>query len=186
MGETCAVCGRKLGGLLGLVSADEEELKTYREKGENIPTPLCHACSLPYVQKAKESLHLLEPNHTLSAKIPDISIYTFNPFALRNDYTNLGLITSHVALGTGPFAGILSSIEDLAGEQSDIYDRKMQKATQACLDKLKIKAASVGADAAIGVQVSYTELTAGHGMVMVCMSGTAVKSTFPPIVTSNA
>lgn len=58
MGETCAVCGKKLGGLLGLVSADENELNEYRMQGQEIPSPICHACSLPYVYRAKQALNI--------------------------------------------------------------------------------------------------------------------------------
>ena len=41
--------------------------------------------------------------------------------------------------------------------------------------KIQKNASKINADAIVGVHVSYTELTAGHGMVMVCMSGTAIK-----------
>lgn len=173
MGETCAVCGKKLGGLLGLVSADENELNEYRMQGQEIPSPICHACSLPYVYRAKQALNINVELYE-NEKIPDIPVYTFNPLN-NNEYINIGFISAHIALGTGPFTSILSSIEDLSGEQSDIYDKKMIKAENLCLEKFKKNASKINADAIVGVHVSYTELTAGHGMVMVCMSGTAIK-----------
>lgn len=175
MAEACAVCGKKMGGLLGLVSADETELQKYRDMGQDIPTPICHACSLPYAQKARTELNIPDKKPRAPAQVPDIPVYTFNPFP-RPEYANLGMVTAHVALGTGPIAAIFSSISDFFGAESDIYDDKMRQATQACLDKLKINAAGMGATAVIGVHVTYNELTAGHGMIMVCMAGTAVRN----------
>lgn len=172
MSEACAVCGKKMGGLLGLVSADERELHKCREQGVDVPTPICHACSLPYVQQAKNAF--IAQTAKPSAGIPDIDIFTFNPFTTGADYVNLGLVTAHVALGTGLFTEFVSSFNDLFGEQSSVYDDKMREATQACLNKLKLSAANMGASAVIGVQITYNELTAGHGMIMVCMAGTAI------------
>lgn len=63
-------------------------------------------------------------------------MYIFNPLN-NNEYINIGFISAHIPLGTGPFTSILSSIEDLSGEQSDIYDKKMIKAENLCLEKFK-------------------------------------------------
>lgn len=174
MASTCAVCGKNIGGLFGLASADEAELQNYRNRGYDIPAPICHACSLPYKQTTSTELNLQERAQGAPVYIPDIPIYTFNPFP-QPDYINLGMVTAHVALGTGMITSIVSSFNDLFGQESNIYDKKMSQATQACLDKLKINAAETGADCVIGVHVTHTELTAGHGMIMVCMAGTAIK-----------
>lgn len=174
MAETCAVCGKKMGGLLGLASADETELQKYRAMGQEIPTPICHTCSLPFKQKAKTELNIQERVPGTPVEVPDIPIYTFNPFP-QPDYMNLGIVTAHVALGTGPLTALLSSLKDVQGIESPEYNAKMEQASQSCLNKLKIKAGELGASSVIGVQVSFTELTAGHGMLMVCMSGTAVR-----------
>jgi uncharacterized protein YbjQ (UPF0145 family) len=51
----------------------------------------------------------------------------------------------------------------------------MVEAENACTTILRKNAHTVGADAVIGIHTTYTELTSGHGMLLVCMSGTGVK-----------
>ena len=174
MPDTCAVCGKKLGGLLGLVAADEAVIQDLRAHGYEVPSPVCYACSLPYVDKAAQD-KVDREDHGKHVAVPDIPVFTFNPFTQSSAYENTGLVTAHVVLGTGPFTAVVSGLTDFFGEQSEAYDKKMRQATQACLDKLKINAAAIGAESVIGVQITYTELTAGHGMIMVCMSGTGIK-----------
>lgn len=174
MPDTCAVCGKKLGGLLGLVTADEAVVQDLRARGYEVPSPICYACSRPYVDKAAQEEAERE-GRGKEYTVPDIPVFTYNPFTESSAYKNAGLVTAHVVLGTGPFPAVVSGLTDFFGEQSEAYDKKMRQATQACLDKLKINAVAIGAESVIGVQITYTELTAGHGMIMVCMSGTGIK-----------
>jgi uncharacterized protein YbjQ (UPF0145 family) len=58
----------------------------------------------------------------------------------------------------------------------------MIEAETACLTKLKINAAEMEANAVIGVQTTYTELTLAHGILLVCMSGTAIRKFTAPTI----
>jgi len=40
---------------------------------------------------------------------------------------------------------------------------------------LRLSAAQIGATAVIGTDIDYSEVGGGKGMLMVCMSGTAIK-----------
>ena len=101
-------------------------------------------------------------------------IYTINPFPLGS-FKNMGLVSSFVALGTGPIASLMASWTDFFGAESTAYNDKMVEATNACIVKIKNAAYESGANAIIGLQTTFTELTAGHGQVMVAMIGTAIK-----------
>lgn len=170
-GKMCPRCGKSMGGFAGYwTAADESRLAPLREQGVDIPHGLCRTCSIPYLEQKEK------PGETSQAPtfIPDISIYTFNPYK-ENTYQNVGLASAHVALGTGLISQIASSWTDFLGAQSETYSKKMTEAEGACLAKLKIRAHTMGADAVIGMHTTYTELTSGRGMLMVCMTGTAVK-----------
>lgn len=168
MAEVCIKCGKKIGGLLGLASADESRLDLLRKDGVDVPQGMCHPCSVPYLEAERKTK---KPKPFV---VPDVPIFTYPP-ADNERFTNVGIASAHVAMGTGPISQILSSINDLFGEQSETYSKKMIEAEDACLAKLKIRAHEMGADAVIGMHTTYTELTSGHGMLLVCMTGTAVK-----------
>lgn len=173
--ECCYECGKKFGsawGLRGVVQAEEGDLNRYRQLGINVPSPLCYACSVKYKEEAKKAAEV--ENTRITESIPLIGVFTYPPEHGKN-FEGLGTVTAHVILGTGPLAALKSSVSDLFGEESSVYDEKMQQATNACMDKFKLNAAKMGATAIYGTQISYSELTAGHGMIMVCMTGTAVR-----------
>ena len=60
-------------------------------------------------------------------------------------------------------------IKDLAG-----YEEELQKAREEALKELEQRAAAMGANAVIGVDIDYEVLGADNGMLMVTASGTAV------------
>ena len=107
-----------------------------------------------------------------------VQLFTFNPYGNGLEtgaYENLGLVSAYMALGTGPISQLLSSWTDFFGEESKTYNEKMTSATDACIFRIKKMAHEMEADSVIGVQTTFTELTAAHGQILVCMIGTAVK-----------
>jgi uncharacterized protein YbjQ (UPF0145 family) len=109
---------------------------------------------------------------------PDIPLFTFNPFGNGIEtgaYKNLGLVSAYMALGVGPLTKVFSGWSNDFGVESKAYNEKMTAATDACILKMKTAAHEMGADTVIGVHTTFTELTAGHGQILVCMIGTAVK-----------
>jgi len=112
---------------------------------------------------------------------PTVQLFTFNPYGNGLEtgaYENLGLVSAYMALGTGPASKFLSSLTDFFGSESKAYNEKMTEATDACIWSLKTNAYKMGADAVIGVHTTFTELTAAHGQILVCMIGTAVKKNY--------
>lgn len=178
MADVCAVCGKRLGGVFGgIEGANNFVLSDCTEAGIEHPSPICHICIKPYSRKAE--LLISEKNTQngkhATAEPPQLPIYTINPYPYGS-YEFIGLVSAYVALGTGLVSGLLSSVSDFFGQESGAYNEKMTQATAACIIKLRRSALDMGANAVIGLQTTFTELTAGHGQIMVAMIGTAVKT----------
>lgn len=84
----------------------------------------------------------------------------------------LGIVASEVVMGTGPIVEFMGGFADLFGRRSGAFEGKLEQAREACLDKLKGKAALVGADAVIAVDIDY--MNVASNMLMVVATGTAV------------
>jgi uncharacterized protein YbjQ (UPF0145 family) len=89
----------------------------------------------------------------------------------------LGIITSEVVMGTGPIVEFLGGLSDLFGRRSAGFEQKLEQAKDISLEKLRGKAAMLGADAIIGVDIDYMEIAAN--MLMVVANGTAVRLSEP-------
>lgn len=180
MAEKCAVCGKKLGGIMGVPETSPETIQTAVEKGFQVPTPICTACFYSSFDPAlsakteieKENAEKLRQAATLKAT--PMPLFTVNPYS-EGSYTSLGIVSAHIAMGTGLVNQALSSITDLFGTTSGSYGQKLRDSENACLLELQMQACERGATEIIGIQTTYTELTAGHGILLVAMIGTAIK-----------
>ncbi|MDL2315656.1 YbjQ family protein [Desulfovibrio sp. OttesenSCG-928-A18] len=173
----CVKCGASMRLFGKNQPSDELANERLRSQGYDIEYGMCRACAeVVYGQiKAGE----MAPDEAKVAEeykqdaVPSVNVYTICPQYV--DFAYIGIVSSHVALGTGLISHALSSLTDFFGQESSTYSDKLQAAEGACLAKLKIRAHEMGADMVIGMQTTYTELTSGHGMLLVCMAGTAVK-----------
>ena len=86
----------------------------------------------------------------------------------------LGVITGEAILGANVFKDLFAGIRDIVGGRSATYERELQRARDIALQELQERAAAVGANAVVGVDLDYEVLGAGNGMLMVSASGTAV------------
>ena len=87
----------------------------------------------------------------------------------------LGIVTGEAILGANIFRDILASIRDIVGGRSGAWEEVMQQARKEALLEMQSHAAQLGADAVIGVQLTFNALGASDSMLMVTASGTAVK-----------
>jgi len=85
----------------------------------------------------------------------------------------LGIVTAEVVMGTGPVVEFLGGLADLFGGRSGAFETKLEQARTASLEKLRGKAALLGAEAIIGVDIDYMNIAAN--MLMVVANGTAVR-----------
>ena len=128
----------------------------------DIPDPVCSSCFTSLYEKAVE-MQGREYKRASSA----VSVTTLQSIEGR-EYAHIGIVSAHVA-------EIFSNAIGLVFVHPEPYSEKMREVESTCLEKLQERAHIMGADAVLGTQTAYTDLSAGHGMLLVCMTGTAVK-----------
>ena len=87
----------------------------------------------------------------------------------------LGLVTGEAVMGANVFRDLFAGLRDIVGGRSGAYEKELRNARQVALDELEEAAREVGADAVVGVDLDYEVLGENNGMLMVSVSGTAVK-----------
>ncbi len=88
----------------------------------------------------------------------------------------LGIVSAECALGINVFRDILGSLRDLIGGRSGTHQKALREARNNCLDELAEQASALGADAVVGVDLDYSEISGGgKGMVLLVATGTAVR-----------
>ena len=86
----------------------------------------------------------------------------------------LGVVTGEAILGANLFKDLFAGIRDLVGGRSSTYERELQKARDIAMQELTDRAADLGANAVVGIDIDYEVLGQANGMLMVAVSGTAV------------
>ncbi|WP_414675588.1 YbjQ family protein [Magnetovibrio sp.] len=88
----------------------------------------------------------------------------------------LEIITAECVFGMNMFRDMFASIRDIVGGRSSASQKVLRDARKTCLTELRREALIAGADAVIGVDLDYSEISGdGKSMLMVVASGTAVK-----------
>jgi uncharacterized protein YbjQ (UPF0145 family) len=84
------------------------------------------------------------------------------------------IITAECAFGMNIFKDLFAGIRDIVGGRSEAVQKTMRDARRTALFELKREAYLVGANAVVGVDLDYTEISAKSNMIMLVASGTAV------------
>jgi len=86
-----------------------------------------------------------------------------------------GTVSSNSVIGTNIFADMIASLSDVVGGNSGVYESRLQRMYNECLEKLARKAKWYGANCILGLKVDTGEISGkGKSMFMVSMVGTAV------------
>ena len=88
---------------------------------------------------------------------------------------HLGIVAGEAIMGANIFKDIFAGIRDIVGGRAGAYEEVMQGAREEALREMTDRALALGADAVVGVQISYAALGASDSMLMVGAVGTAVK-----------
>lgn len=86
----------------------------------------------------------------------------------------LGIVTGEVIVGANIFRDLFASITDIVGGRSGKYEQVLERARQEALAEMEAKAAQLGGNGVIGVDLDYEVLGSNGSMLMVSCSGTAV------------
>lgn len=85
-----------------------------------------------------------------------------------------GVVAGEAILGANIFKDLFAGIRDLVGGRSGTYERELQRARDIALKELGERAAELGANAVVGIDLDYEVMGERNGMLMVSASGTAV------------
>jgi len=87
----------------------------------------------------------------------------------------LGLVSGEAILGANIFKDFFAGIRDIVGGRSAAYEGELRKAKEIALSEMTEQARQLGANAVIGVDLDFEEISPGQGtMLMVSASGTAI------------
>ena len=87
----------------------------------------------------------------------------------------LGVVTGEVIVGANIFKDLFAGIRDIVGGRAGSYESTLRDARREAFQELEAEANRVGANAVIGVDIDYEVLGNQSSMLMVTVSGTAVR-----------
>lgn len=71
---------------------------------------------------------------------------------------------------------MIAGIRDIVGGRSGAYEKELRKAREIAFEELGSQARALGADAVVGIDIDYETVGQNGSMLMVSVSGTAVKT----------
>jgi uncharacterized protein YbjQ (UPF0145 family) len=136
---------------------------------------ICHSCcvieQLP--QRSDDDLELYQQRAEQDAKIDAIMLTTETAPNL-NITKRIEIVTAECAFGMNMFKDLFAGVRNVVGGRSKAVQQTMRDSRRTALYELKREAYEVGANAVVGVDLDYVELSGAGSMVMLVASGTAV------------
>ena len=86
-----------------------------------------------------------------------------------------GVVFGEVISGVNFLRDVAASIRNIIGGRSGSYEEELITARSKAMEEMANRAAQLGADAVVGIDIDYEVLGENNGMLMVTASGTAVK-----------
>ena len=83
-----------------------------------------------------------------------------------------GIVVGEAIMGANVVRDFFAGVTDIIGGRSGAYESKLQDARDTARGELEQRAAQMGANAVVGVDLDYEVV--GDSMLMVSVSGTAV------------
>jgi uncharacterized protein YbjQ (UPF0145 family) len=102
-------------------------------------------------------------------------VTTTNAIEGRRILEYKGLVAGEAILGANLFRDLFASIRDIVGGRSGSYEKVLNDARQTAVGEMTDKAAALGANAVIGVDLDYETIGSNGSMLMVTAAGTAVR-----------
>lgn len=87
----------------------------------------------------------------------------------------LGVVAGEAILGANLFHDLFAGIRDIVGGRSGAYEKELRKAREIAFQEIEDAAAALGANAVVGIDIDYEVVGSRGGMLMVSISGTAVR-----------
>ena len=87
----------------------------------------------------------------------------------------LGVVAGEAILGANIFRDDFAGIRDVIGGRSGSYEKVLREAREEAMKEMSEAARRLGADAIVGIDYDYETLGDTGSMLMVAVSGTAVR-----------
>ena len=162
----CKECGKSMG------FADKVNAKSYDGK--------CIGCTKALQDnhgKSKEDLEVIKTQVAADtqkeAAINSIVLTTETAPNLKIT-KRIEIVTAECAFGMNIFKDLFAGVRDIVGGRSEAVQKTMRDSRKTALYELKKEAYEVGANAVVGVDLDYVEMSSVGSMVMLVASGTAV------------
>ena len=91
----------------------------------------------------------------------------------------IGMVSGEAISGVNMFKDIGASLRNIVGGRSEGYEQELVQARETALAEMVQRAAELGAEGVVGVDIDYEALGSDNGMLMVTASGTAVRFSRP-------
>ncbi|CAN5388494.1 heavy metal-binding domain-containing protein [soil metagenome] len=85
-----------------------------------------------------------------------------------------GIVTGEVIVGANILRDLFAGVRDIVGGRSGAYEDVLERAREQALQEMRSRAATLGANAVVGVDLDYEALGSNGSMLMVTATGTAV------------
>ena len=138
------------------------ELK-FRNRGNFGFCKSCDKLSKPSIRSGKRKNSQIDAITLTTETAPNLNITK-----------RIEIVTAECAFGMNIFKDLFAGVRDIVGGRSAAVQDTMRDARRTALYELKKEAYDVGANAVVGVDLDYVELSASGSMVMLVASGTAV------------
>lgn len=140
---------------------------------------LCQACFVASLgtQRAEGIQRIEEANAHREADAAAINAVLLTTETAPNlpILDRIEIVTAECAFGMNIFKDLFAGVRDIVGGRSTAVQQTMRDARRTALFELKREAWLVGANAVVGVDLDYVELSGAGTMVMLVASGTAVR-----------
>ena len=85
-----------------------------------------------------------------------------------------GVVTGETIVGANELKDFLAGLSDFFGGRSGTYEKVLRNAKDSAMREMQERAAAVGANAIVGIDLDYEAIGQNGSMLMVTCSGTAV------------
>jgi uncharacterized protein YbjQ (UPF0145 family) len=115
------------------------------------------------------------PTEVIDEIAKDLIVTTEFSMAEYRVTERIEVITAECVFGMNLFKDFFAGIRDIFGGRSSSSQKVLRDARRTCLTELRREALIVGANAIVGVDLDYSEISGdGKSMLFVVVSGTAV------------
>lgn len=87
----------------------------------------------------------------------------------------LGIVVGEAILGANIFKDIFGAVRDIVGGRAGAYEGELGNARDIAFQDMEAEVRVMGANAIVGIDIDYEVIGIRGGMMMVSVSGTAVK-----------